>query len=250
MFFIIFLILIIFLSVIFNKSYNIKFIDNRNLKIVFDKTKKDCKVLKYTDSTLPVELKCYVKKLIVTIMKFLNKTSEIFVSRNEITNLELIYNTSYSNFIIDIFVWNIEGNHYDFLKFDIIVDGNNLYLNSINYINRKHSEININSTNNSKYHLYKPLKNQSKKDFIKQNKCILPSSIRNKWILQKEPYELYKEGRKQWPCNPVSSDWDEYGILKNKKNEDKNCKGNNTSTQNWPLIPYDNPTITGYNLQS
>ena len=250
MFFALILILFVLFSVMFKKKdeVNLKVIDNRDNKILIKKEEKYCSIIKYTASTLPVDMNCYIKKLIVLIMQFLNKNKEIYVSRNEITNLQVIYNNEgYANYLIDIFVWNIPDYHYDFLQFDIVVLGNDLYLNSINYINKKKPEINTTSTTGSKYQLFNPEKNQTRKNFILDNEYIDPSYYRNKWILHKDPCKLSKEGKKQWPCYPASTYWDEFGILKNRNSDGgEGCNGVNTSTQIWPLMPYDNPTITGY----
>jgi len=66
-----------------------------------------------------------------------------------------------------------------------------------------------------------------------------PNVISNKWIpLASEPKCL-----KQWPCVPVSQDWDRLGVKKPLQNETPLCNGIRSSTTQAPLRAEFNPTI-------
>ena len=81
---------------------------------------KNCIELKYNKTTIPENLKCYVKNIIISILNDKNYFKHLYVSGHEIENLTIKFNNYYQNFIVDIFVWNTKKYYYNYLKFNFI----------------------------------------------------------------------------------------------------------------------------------
>ena len=136
-----------------------------------------CKIIQFTRSTIPENIKCYVKKNLILIIKNINKN--LYITGNEIENMTIKYNKIYTNFIIDIFVWDTTKYYYKFLKIDFFVYKKIIILKSIKIINNKVDTI---QNRIGDYALFLPKKSQDRKNFIKDNEYLQKSVIRNKWI--------------------------------------------------------------------
>ena len=166
--------LIIILFVIVTSSFLFKSKSTPQLKF----KEKTCFDLKYNKTTIPENLKCYVNNIIIYILKEM-KYNHLYVSGNEIENLNIKFNNYYQNYIVDIFIWNIKKYHYNFIKFNFVITKNNINVKSIDIINNKKNTIIKNIGN---YSLFLPKKNQGINNFKLENEYLNKSIIRNKWI--------------------------------------------------------------------
>lgn len=165
-----FLFLIITILILIFQKINLqddKYLVSRN-NIEIEKKNELCNIVKYTSSTLPENIKCNLKKNLIYILKFLKKDKEFYISGNEITNVQIIENKFYKKIIVDIFVWDLKKIHYNFIKFNYSLMNNRIIIHSINFINDKNRNSDVNKSN---------LK------FIKNNEYLENSKIRNKWII-------------------------------------------------------------------
>ena len=156
----------------------VSFIFKTKSKPLLKFKEKICVELKYNKTTIPENLKCYVKNIILYIIKD-KKYNHLYVSGNEIENLTIKFNNNYQNFIVDIFVWNTKKYYYNFLKFNFVRTKNNIQIKSIDIINDKKYNIKKKIGN---YSLFLPKKNQDRNNFKLDNEYLNKSITRNKWI--------------------------------------------------------------------
>lgn len=100
----------------------------------------------------------------------------------------------------------------------------------------------INSTDvYNAYQCLNNVNNINKEINIEKQERPEKSVVRNKLKIK----ECKPKNMKQFPCIPVSDYWDAYGVYCDNRKPTEECFGKNWATEEYPLTPMSNPTITG-----
>ena len=258
------IILIIYLNIDSNIDNKLEYqtitypnISNRHEKIKFNNVNNNskydskCNLQEFKPWTMDINEKLLLKNVIIKILNKINCKYKLnnFITGHSYNSISVITDKQNNKvYEIDLFIYDIEKFIDRRILLKILKNNNGNYiLLSIVPLNSQMPNTFKKYKNNPKGFIHKNIEfsnlNKQENNII-NNEYLMPSEIRNKWILNKEVCKLSKENKNAWPCIPVAQTWDTFGILNNEKQTDS-CYGINTSTTETILTPTFNPTVTG-----